>query len=114
MEPLVADPVLQRRRMRVPLNATRWTVKEVRMRKAARQVFGPAAVLALLLGLSCKSGYQSTSEVSIHGQDLVYLHDQRTDLCFAVLALQNPAGTSIRELTMASVPCEKLSGVPTQ
>jgi hypothetical protein len=71
-------------------------------------------VFAALVAAGCKSGYRSTAEVSIRGQDLVYLRDERTDLCFAVLALENPAGTNIQELAMSSVPCEKLAGVRTQ
>lgn len=71
-------------------------------------------LLALAGVAACKSSYRSTSEVSVAGGDVVYLRDERTDLCFAVLALQNPAGTSIKELAMTSVPCEKLSKVRTR
>ena len=72
--------------------------------------------LLLIIGLGvagCKSAYRSTSEVSISGEDIVYLQDQRTKLCFAVLALQNPMGTKIREMKMVSVPCDTLQKVMT-
>ena len=73
--------------------------------------------LLLIIGLGvvrCKSSYRSTSEISISSEDIVYLRDQRTNLCFAILALQNPLGTKIREMTMASVPCDTLENVMTK
>lgn len=75
---------------------------------------GLLALLAALGTVACKTSYRSTSEITVSSQDIVYLRDERTSLCFAVLALQNPAGTSIREMTMTSVPCEKLDRVSTR
>lgn len=73
------------------------------------------AIASALLGLAgCKSAYRSTKELAVHSQDIVYLKDDRTDLCFAVLAIQNAPGTAIRDLTMAPVPCANLRGVKTQ
>lgn len=82
------------------------------------RAFRWAPLIALfLIGLcimACKSGYRSTSEVSVTGEDIVYLRDQRTDLCFAVLALENPLGTKIRQVAMVSVPCDSLQDVKTK
>ena len=70
------------------------------------------AGLAMLSVLTaCTSWHESTTDVTVQGKDIVYLRDDRTDLCFAVLFMANAAGTSIREMSMASVPCEKLKGV---
>ncbi len=63
---------------------------------------------------ACKRHYKTTPEVTAHGDDVVYLRDERTGLCFAVLALQNPAGTTIEQITMTEVPCERLEGVETR
>lgn len=75
----------------------------------------PVALLvaAALLG-ACKKQYKTTPDVTAHGDDVVYLRDERTGLCFALLALQNPAGTSIQQITMTDVPCERLEGVETR
>jgi hypothetical protein len=89
-------------------------VKEVKMKKLAGWLFGILLFVALVATMGCKSGYRSTSKVSVSGRDVVYLRDPRTDLCFAVLAVQNPAGTSISEVAMTGVPCEKLAQVQTQ
>jgi len=83
-----------------------------------RQTLRCGAVLLVLLAIvilaGCKSGYRSTAEVSVSGGDVVYLRDERTGLCFAVLALQNPVGTRIREMAMTGVPCENLRAVTTR
>jgi len=76
--------------------------------------FGFLVFLVALGFISCKSGYRSTAEVTLSGSDVVYLRDDRTGLCFAVLVMQNPTGTSIKEMSMTSVPCEKLGGVSTK
>jgi len=59
----------------------------------------------------CTHWHESTADVTVRGSDIVYLRDERADLCFAVLFLENAAGTSVREMSMTSVPCEKLQGV---
>jgi hypothetical protein len=41
----------------------------------------------------------------VSGEEIVYLRDGRTNLRFAALGLQNPAGTSISALAMTNAPC---------
>ncbi len=79
-------------------------------------VAGPLAALLMLAAAagSCKKQYKTTADVTAHAEDIVYLRDERTGLCFAVLALQNPAGTTIEQITMTEVPCKRLEGVPTR
>ena len=67
------------------------------------------AMLSVLT--ACTSWHESTTDVTVHGSDIVYLRDERADLCFAVLFMANAAGTSVNQMSMTSVPCEKLQGV---
>lgn len=73
------------------------------------------AVLALLLMTAgCTSWHKAARDVNVSGEDIVYLKDDRTDLCFAVLFLSNKVGTSVETTAMVPVPCENLEGVATR
>lgn len=78
----------------------------LRMRIAAM-----AGLMILPVLTACTTWHESTTEVTVHGKDIVYLRDERTDLCFAVLFMANAVGTSVRQMSMTPVPCEKLKGV---
>ncbi len=73
-----------------------------------------AALALLLMTAGCTSWHKAAHDVNVSGEDIVYLKDDRTDLCFAVLFITNKIGTSVRETTMAPVPCENLKGVATR
>ncbi len=60
---------------------------------------------------ACTRWHEATTDVTVHGSDIVYLRDERANLCFAVLFMANAAGTSVNEMSMTSVPCENLQGV---
>lgn len=83
------------------------------MTKRLRQAAGLAALAALAAGTpACTGWHRAAKDVNVTGEDIVYLRDERTDLCFAVLYLQNKVGTSITDATMTAVPCESLGNVP--
>lgn len=63
---------------------------------------------------ACTGMHRAAKDVNVSGEDVVYLKDERTNLCFAVLYLQNKVGTSVSEMAMTPVPCEALGGVPTR
>jgi hypothetical protein len=70
------------------------------------------AFLALMLMTAgCTSWHKAAHDVNVSGEDIVYLKDDRTDLCFAVLFVTNKVGTSVKNVTMAPVPCENLKGI---
>ncbi|MFQ5701578.1 MAG: hypothetical protein ACE5HU_07025 [Acidobacteriota bacterium] len=66
------------------------------------------------LTMTCTSWQRGTTDVNVTGQDIVYLKDERTNLCFAVLFLRNKVGTSVNDMAMTSVACADLDGVPTR
>ncbi len=68
--------------------------------------------LGMLGGSACTSWHRATTDPNVSGEDIVYLKDDRADLCYAVLFMSNKAHTSIRTMGMTSVPCDKLQGVP--
>ena len=74
------------------------------------------AVLILFLTLTagCTSWHSAATDVNVSGEDIVYLKDDRTDLCYAVLFVANKVGTSIKQMSMTSVPCDSLEGVSTK
>lgn len=70
-----------------------------------------ALILMCLLPVvlaSCTSWQEAASDVPVRGGDVVYLKDERTDLCFAVLYLKNKVGTKVSDMAMTSVPCGKI------
>ncbi len=79
---------------------------------------GVAALLTpivfALLVCGCTSMHKGATDVNVSGEDIVYLKDERTNLCFAVLFIQNKVGTSVRTMGMTSVPCEDLGHAPTK
>jgi hypothetical protein len=74
-------------------------------RRPSRLLAAECVVLAVG---SCIQSYAPTKKVSVSGEDIVYVRDERTGLCFAVLFLANPAGTAVNEMAMAAVPCENV------
>jgi len=74
-----------------------------------------ATALVLLVALAtvgCTSWHTAATDPNISGEDIVYLKDDRANLCYAVLFVSNKIHTSVRTMGMTSVPCESLSGVP--
>jgi hypothetical protein len=72
------------------------------------------AILFALLVWGCTSMHRGATDVNVSGEDIVYLKDERTNLCFAVLFIQNKVGTSVRTMGMTDVPCEDLGHAPTK
>ena len=71
-------------------------------------------ILFALLVYGCTSLHKGTTDVNVSGEDIVYLKDERTNLCFAALFIQNKLGTSVRTMGMTRVPCEDLGHAPTR
>ena len=71
------------------------------------------ALCVLLLG-GCTSLHKGVTDVNVNGEDIVYLKDERTNLCFAALFIQNKVGTTVKMMGMISVPCEVLGNTPTR
>ena len=70
-----------------------------------------ALLLLLLATTGCTSWHKAAGDVNVGGEDVVYLKDDRTNLCFAVLFLGNKTGTSVENMGITAVPCEKLENV---
>jgi hypothetical protein len=69
-------------------------------------------VLLLMLGaIGCTSWQKGVTDPALKGQDIVYLRDDRTDLCFAVLMLGNKVNTKVSDMAMTQVPCSSLGNV---
>ncbi len=85
-----------------------------RMKATLRGFVLAAILLALAAAGGCTESYRSTGDLTVSGRDVVYIRDERTGLCFAVLALQNPAATSVTEMAMTRVPCQALSGLDSE
>ena len=71
-------------------------------------------ILFVLLLSGCTSMHKGVTDVNVSGEDIVYLKDERTNLCFAALFIQNKIGTSVRMMGMTRVPCEDLGNTPTK
>jgi hypothetical protein len=71
-------------------------------------------ILFALLVSGCTSLHKGATDVNVSGEDIVYLKDERTNLCFAALFIQNKIGTSVRMMGMTRVPCEDLGNTPTR
>lgn len=72
----------------------------------------PFILLATLATVACTSWHTAATDPNISGEDIVYLKDDRANLCYAVLFVANKVHTSVRTMGMTSVPCESLAGVP--
>ena len=72
----------------------------------------PLVLLVALATVGCTSWQQAATDPNISGEDIVYLKDDRANLCYAVLFLSNKLHTKVRTMGMTTVPCESLSGVP--
>lgn len=72
----------------------------------------PFVLLVALATVGCTSWHTAATDPNISGEDIVYLKDDRANLCYAVLFVSNKIHTSVRAMGMTSVPCESLSGVP--
>ena len=71
-------------------------------------------ILFAMLISGCTSMHKGATDVNVSGEDIVYLKDERTNLCFATLFIQNKIGTSVRMMGMTQVPCEDLGHAPTR
>ena len=72
---------------------------------------GLCLVMLFLSSTGCTDWYQAATDVDVYGRDIVYLKDDRTNLCFALLFLENKVGTDVEEMGMTQVPCENLDGL---
>lgn len=72
----------------------------------------PLVVLIAMVAVGCTSWHTAATDPNISGEDIVYLKDDRANLCYAVLFVSNKLHTSVRTMGMTSVPCESLAGVP--
>jgi hypothetical protein len=64
-------------------------------------------VLAVSFGMvSC--GVNSSSNIDIDGEDVVYFKDSRTGLCFGAVASRKTADFETTGLGMTCVPCESV------
>ncbi len=72
----------------------------------------PFVLLVALATVGCTSWHKAATDPNISGEDIVYLKDDRANLCYAVLFVSNKIGTSVRTIGMTNVPCESLAGVP--
>ena len=80
------------------------------MRRTTLWIVGALAVCLTIA--ACTSWQKGVDDVNIHGEDIIYLRDNRTKLCFAVLYLGNKVGTSVADMSMTAVPCENLENAP--
>lgn len=73
-----------------------------------------ALAVLFLVGVTagCTSWQSGVNDVNLSGEDILYLKDERTDLCFAVLVLGNKMGTSVSQMAMTNVDCSALGNVP--
>ena len=71
-----------------------------------------ALVMLVLCCIACTSWHKAATDVNVSGESIVYLKDDRTNLCFAVLFIGNKTSTSLETMGMTSVSCEDLEGVP--
>ena len=72
----------------------------------------PFVLLAALAAAGCTSWHAAATDPNISGEDIVYLKDDRANLCYAVLFVSNKVRTSVHTMGMTTVPCESLTGVP--
>ncbi len=72
----------------------------------------PFILLIALATVGCTRWHTAATDPNISGEDIVYLKDDRANLCYAVLFVSNKVGTSVRTMGMTTVPCENLQGVP--
>jgi len=60
--------------------------------------------------------YPGSGRMSISGNSVVYTYDERTNLCFAAVALTKPFNTEIEQFSMTAIPCNEhivaLAGKP--
>lgn len=64
-----------------------------------------------LLLASCSVGTSKISESDIDPDDVTYFKDNRTGLCFGILASKKAQSMSSTGLGIACVPCEALKNV---
>jgi len=82
--------------------------------RTARLAVAAAVVIFAAGAMSCTGWQRAAHDVNVSGEDIVYLRDERTNLCFAVLYLENMIGTKVKHMAITSVPCEALGTVPTR
>ena len=68
--------------------------------------------MLVLVTLGCTGWHGAATDLNISGQDIVYLKDERANLCYAVLFITNKAHTSVRTMGMTTVSCDSIKGVP--
>jgi len=56
----------------------------------------------------CSCSVNTSSNVNFKGEDLKYFKDNRTGLCFAVVASRKAASLETTGLGVTCVPCEKV------
>ena len=63
-------------------------------------------IVALMFLGSC--GVRTSSNINIDGKDLKYFKDDRTGLCFAIVASRKSFKVSATGLGLTCVPCENV------
>ncbi len=67
-------------------------------------------LLAIGLGVITLTGcsIHSSDNVDIDGEDITYVKDSRTNLCFGVMASRKSFSTDAIGLSLTCVPCESV------